>query len=117
MAWYQPTDEKQRANKSTNEKLSRGGCLTGNTGLGPELKPAEVTVVHNEWRMKRLQTSDESPKAQNWKTPEIGNNPEKLRKEKKKETTKLEARYKVYPNMNPAEDNSSWPQPSYKKKK
>ena len=66
--------------------------------------------------MKRLQISDKSPKAQNCKTPEIGNKPEKLRKEKKKETTKLEARYKVYPNMNPAEDNSSWPQPSYKKK-
>ena len=48
MALYQPTDEKQRANKSTNEKPSRGGCPTGNTDLGPELKPAEETVVHNE---------------------------------------------------------------------
>ena len=116
MAWYQPTDEKQRANKSTNEKPSRGGCPTGNTGLGPELKPAEVTVVHNERRMKGLQISDGSMKAQNWKTPQIRNNPEKKRKEKKKETAKLEALYKVYPNMNPAEDNSSRPQPSYTKK-
>ena len=116
MAWYQPTDDKQRANKSRNEKPSRGRCPTGNTVLGPELKPAEVTVVHNEWRMKRLQISDESPKAQSWKTPEIGNSPEKKkRREKKKETTQLEARYKVYPNMNPAEDNSSRPQLSYKK--
>ena len=48
MALYQPTDEKQRANKSANEKPSRGGCQTGNTGLGSELKQAEVTVLHNE---------------------------------------------------------------------
>ena len=33
------------------------------------------------------------------------------------ETTKLEALYKIYPNMNPAEDNSSRPQPSLKTKK
>ena len=48
MALRQPTDEKQRANKSKNEKPSRGGCPSGNTGLGTELKPAEVTVVHSE---------------------------------------------------------------------
>ena len=89
MAWYQPTDDKERANKSRNEKPSRGGCPTGNTGLDPELKPAEVTVVHNEWRMKRLQISDESPKAQNWKTPEIGNSPEKKEKKRKKKQPNL----------------------------
>ena len=47
--------------------------------VGLELKPAEVTVVHSEWRMKRSQIVDESPKAQNWKTPQIGNNPDKTK--------------------------------------
>lgn len=44
---------------------SRGGCPTENTGLGPELKPAEVAVVHSEWQMKSLEILDDSPKAQN----------------------------------------------------
>ena len=54
----------------------------------------------------------ESPKLKNTSNRE---QPGKKRKEKKKETTKLEARYKICPNMNPAEDTSSRPQPSYNK--
>ena len=57
--------------------------------------------------MKRSQILDESPKVQNLKNAtnrEPGQN----------EATKLEALYKIYPDMKAAEDNSTRPQPSKK---
>ena len=55
----------------------------------------------------------ESPKLKNTSNREQPG--KKKETKRKKETTKLEARYKIYPNMNPAEDYSARPQPSYKK--
>ena len=59
--------------------------------------------------MKRSQILDESPKVQNFKNATNREQPGQ------NEATKLEAPYKIYPDMKPAEDNSTRPQPSKKK--
>ena len=58
--------------------------------------------------MKRSQIQDESPKVQKLKNTTNGEQPGQ------KEATKLEALYKIYPDMKAAEDNSTRPQPSKK---
>ena len=75
------------------------------------MKPAKATVVHRELRMKRSQILDESPKVQNLKNTTNREQPGQ------NEATKLEALYKIYPDMKAAEDNSTRPQPSRKIKK
>ena len=58
--------------------------------------------------MKRSQLLDESPKVQNLKNTTNREQPGQ------NEATKLEALYNIYPDMKPAEDNCTRPQPSKK---
>lgn len=56
--------------------------------------------------MKRSQILDKSPKVQNLKNTTNREQPGQ------NEATKLEALYKIYPDVKPAEDKSTRPQPS-----
>ena len=58
--------------------------------------------------MKRSQILDERPKVQNLK------NSTKREQPGQNEATRLEALYKIYPDMKAPEDNSTGPQPSKK---
>ena len=58
--------------------------------------------------MERSQILDESPTVQNLKNTTNWEQPGQ------NEATKLEAPYKIYPDMKAAEDNSTRPQPSQK---